>query len=96
MNHPSNRAERRHHRARVIARRRFVFNYIWNSGSSNVGRRSNPLDRFFFADSPHWGQYAKWNMNCGAAICHAEKYFSAKRQRREAHKRVVRDWEREY
>jgi len=81
MNHPSNRAERRHHRARVIARRRFVHNHVWNAGSFDWQRQSDLLYSSFFADLPLWGQYAKWNMNCGSTMCHAEKYFSAKRRR---------------
>lgn len=30
------------------------------------------------------GVYAKFNMNCGCTLCHAEKYFKYKRKRREA------------
>lgn len=35
---------------------------------------------------PVWGHYAKWNMNCGATMCHAAKYFKNKAKRRRARK----------
>jgi len=72
MKHPSNRAERRHERERVIAARKFVWTNIWQAIKNNPDW------------APAWGRYAKWNMNCGCMRCHSEKYFSAKRKRRDA------------
>jgi hypothetical protein len=50
MHHPTNRAERRHHRDRVIAARRFVYEHIWNNYGYNcitydefIKDISNPL-----------------------------------------------------
>lgn len=77
MKHPSNRAERRHERKRVIARRQFVDLHIWRS-------RESPEHRENLRRTEMWGKYAKWNMNCGSIRCHELKYFSAKRRRRQA------------
>lgn len=71
MNHPTNRAERRNERKRIIAKRRFIYDYVWRSQRWNKERFSN------------WGKFAKWNMNCGCTLCHYEKYFKEKRKRRE-------------
>ena len=70
--HPTNRAERRHQRNRVIAihRRKHLHH-----------ARTSPN-----AVEPAWGRYAKWNMNCGATMCHAAKYFKNKAKRRRARK----------
>jgi hypothetical protein len=72
MRHPSNRAERRHERQRVIHHRKFI--------RVNGSARSWP--------EQVWGQYAKWNGNCGSMRCHYLKYFGYKRKRREALKRA--------
>lgn len=70
MKHPSNRAERRHVRERIITARKFVWLEIWN-------RKKYP-DRV-----PEWGIFTKWNMNCGCTQCHYKKYLRHKRKRRE-------------
>lgn len=91
MSHPSTRAERRHQRARVIARRRFVYLHIWYS---RIQERTNPLDRSYLDGwEPRWGKYAKWNLGCGCKLCHEDKYFGPKRKRREALKRAGSDWD---
>ncbi len=84
--HPSNRAERRHQRERVIASRRFIWEVIWGKKSYTVNSRSNPINSIEYNWQPDWGRYAKWNLNCGCAGCHREKYLDAKSQRRKARK----------
>ncbi len=73
--HPTNRAERRHHRNRVMAihRRKHLI-------------RPDYLHTVEHCGEPVWGRYAKWNMNCGATMCHAAKYFKNKAKRRRARK----------
>jgi hypothetical protein len=83
MNHPSNRAERRHHRDRVVARRRFVYLHIWGMSKCDD-------------DFSEWGRYAKWNLNCGCRMCQGDKYFGMRRKRREALKRDVWEWVQAY
>jgi hypothetical protein len=70
--HPTNRAERRHQRNRVIAihRRQHL---IYSKSDEHSG-------------DTVWGYYAKWNMNCGKTMCHAAKYFKNKAKRRRAGK----------
>jgi len=77
MRHPSNRAERRHERLRIIAHRRFV--------RVNAGRCSWP-DQL-------WAQYSKWNGGCGSMLCHELKYFGHRRKRREALRNAGKDEE---
>jgi hypothetical protein len=38
-----------------------------------------------------WSAYSKWNGNCGSPLCHASKYFTEKRRRREALKSAGAD-----
>src|ERR1700690_210882 len=90
MRHPSTRAERRHHRARVIAKRCFVLQRI-PASSWAIQQRSNPLVPGYSSRPAEGGRYAKWNLNCGSPMCHAEKYFKPKRKRREALKTAGRD-----
>lgn len=87
MGHPANRAERRHQRARVIARRRFSLEWGPNNAWS-VQRRTNSLLHDARVRPPVWGRYAKWNLSCGSLMCHAEKHFSGRRKRREALRRA--------
>jgi hypothetical protein len=77
MKHPANRAERRHHRQRIINHRRFI----------RVNGSAHPW--------PHqmWGQYSKWNGNCGSTLCHCMKYFGHKRKRRDKLKRAAQEAE---
>src|SRR5580704_14139835 len=72
--HPTNRAERRHHRNRVIAIHR----------RKHLIRSRSYFERIQHCGEPVWGHYAKWNMNCGATMCHAAKYFKNKAKRRSA------------
>jgi len=72
MKHPSNRAERRHERLRIIAHRCFI----------RVHATSRPWTKQV------WAQYSKWNGNCGSMWCHELKYFKHRRQRREVLKRA--------
>ncbi|HEX5426619.1 MAG TPA: hypothetical protein VFW94_24015 [Candidatus Acidoferrales bacterium] len=77
MKHPSNRAERRHERLRIIAHRRFIRvngNTSWS--------------RAMVQQEQEWQRYAKWNGNCGSMRCHFEKYFGYKRKRRDALKQA--------
>lgn len=81
MSHPSSRAERRHHRDRVVARRRFVYEVVWRANVSRfVPAYTHPLDLKF----TEWGRYAKFNLGCGCTQCHAAKYMSSKDKRRRA------------
>jgi hypothetical protein len=81
MQHPSSRAARRFARNVHVRKRLFKLRH------SSANPRQ-PLDPGF---------YAKWNLTCGALMCHAEKHFSARRRRREALKRDIerniRDWQ---
>ena len=76
MKHPSNRAERRHERQRIINHRRF----IRVNGSVSWSREMMEQEQ-------EWSRYAKWNGNCGSMRCHYLKYFGYKRKRREALKK---------
>lgn len=80
--HPTNRAERRQQRERVIAARRFVQMVIWREAE----RYSNPLNYIYWPPFTEWGRYAKWNLGCGCKGCHREKYYKAKSQRRKGRK----------
>lgn len=77
MKHPSNRAERRHERVRITARRR--------------AKRVNSTGRPW--REQQWAQYSKWNGNCGSMQCHELKYFGHRRRRREALKQMWKDEE---
>ncbi len=74
--HPTNRAERRVQRERVIARRRFIHQSIWRDWSYLSD----------YTPFTEWGRYAKWNLNCGCKGCHRDKYFGAQSRRRKARK----------
>jgi hypothetical protein len=78
MHHPHNRAERRHERTRVIARRRKVAETEWGYNDGDWLSRWNPYSE--------WGRYAKFNGGCGCRLCHHVKYFGCKRKRRNARK----------
>ena len=90
MGHPANRAERRHQRDRVVARRRFSLDYVPNN-AWRIQYRTNPLLRGPRFRVPVWGKYSKWNLSCGSLMCHAGKHFSARRKRREALKHAGED-----
>lgn len=81
MKHPRSRAERRVVRDVFVAYRKFIHQHIWR------------FDHGF----TEWGRYAKFNLNCGCMMCHSQKYFSAKRQRRRALQQDIvenlRSWE---
>jgi hypothetical protein len=77
MSHPTSRAERRHQRDRVIARRRKVAETEWGYNNGDwIARGWEPF--------VNWGVYAKWNGGCGSSMCHAAKYFKIAHKRREA------------
>lgn len=69
MSHPTSRAERRHQRDRVIARRKFVSKSIWRMNEK-------------WLQDFEWGRYSKFNMNCGCTMCHGAKYFKLAHKRR--------------
>ncbi len=96
MKHPRTRAERRHERNRLIAKRRFIFLHIWAAGNYGIDRRNNPLSRHFSPQLPEFGKYAKWNLGCGSPLCHCMKYFGPKRKRRVALKGAAHDEVDEY
>ena len=77
MKHPSNRAERRHERLRIIAHRRFI----------RVSSTGCPWMEQL------WAQYSKWNGDCGSLLCHELKYFGHSRKRRAALKQAGKDEE---
>lgn len=81
MKHPSNRAERRHERNRVISNRRFIYEQVWR------------MQRFNKEPFTEWGKYSKWNLGWGCKQCHYLKYFGYKRKRREQLKRFDIDIE---
>jgi hypothetical protein len=76
MKHPTNRSERRHERNRIIAWRRFISQHIWRSRFLGSGFGDDEFNT--------WGKYAKFNLGCGCIGCHAGKYFSDRRKRRDA------------
>src|SRR5580692_9723446 len=109
MKHPKTRAERRHHRDRVIAARRFVYLHIWNQWDDFQFMKdvSNPLidilhvfekykNARFLNEYPQWGKYAKWNLNCNCRMCHYEKFDKTSAKRRIALKTADSDWEWQY
>lgn len=69
------RSIRRHHRARVIARRIFIRRHIWLVPPEH--------------DRDHPGRYAKYNMVCSCWMCTYDKIGASKR-RRQAVKREIR------
>lgn len=75
MKHPTNRAERRHERQRIVNHRRFI----------RINGSAYPWPEQI------WGRYAEWNGNCGSMRCHEMKYFGHKRKRREALKSGVQE-----
>src|SRR5271170_1045730 len=83
MSHPTSRAERRHQRDRVIARRKFIAEHIW-SHYNEVPHEGSPG----YQQEPgwwspvEWGRYAKFNLNCGCTMCHGAKYFKCAHKRR--------------
>ncbi len=83
MHHPRSSAERRHNRAVIMCRRREIIR-LWYS-SFDLSRGDLP------EDNSAWNRCAKWNLNCGSAMCHSGKYFSERRQRREQLKHDVFD-----
>jgi hypothetical protein len=80
--HPSNRAERRHERERVIARRRKVAEREWgyNDYWWIVVQGFEPY--------ANWGRYDKSNGNCNSKLCHGAKYLGRKDRRRKALKQA--------
>ena len=70
MKHPKNRSERRHERERIISKRKFIIDKVWQS-----------LPHLQHEES---GRLAKYNLGCGCKICHYSKYYSAKNKRRKA------------
>lgn len=90
MHHPTNRAERRFERERIIARRRHIWGVVWKGFCGNSF--NNPLtfgsvdDWSPYQWTPDWGRYAKWNLGCGCKQCHRDKYYKCKSQRRSSRK----------
>jgi hypothetical protein len=80
MSHPTSRAERRHQRDRVIARRKFIVTRVWSRGSYSTSSESTKK----WLEEMQWGVYAKFNLNCGCTQCHGAKYFSCAHKRRKA------------
>jgi len=92
MRHPHNRAERRAVRSNYIVRRKFVALHIWQR-YDEVPHEGSPwyMLQSGWYQPVVWGRFAKWNMNCGSMMCHCEKYFSYKRQRRRALDQAIID-----
>ena len=63
-------ALRRHHRARVIARRRFIVRNVWYSGYSGPEGRLSFSEAY--ADCP--GVLDKHNLVCSCGICRRPKW----------------------
>jgi hypothetical protein len=83
MSHPTSRAERRHQRDRVIARRKFIAEHIWRNYNTEPHEGSPGYGVW----SPvEWGRYAKFNLNCGCTMCHGAKYFKCAAKRRKGRK----------
>jgi hypothetical protein len=78
MRHPRSIAERRQNRRTIMVRRR-----------QTILRWYEPDSTLKPEDNPAWHRCDKWNLNCGSMFCHAGKYFSARRQRREGLKRDI-------
>ena len=81
MSHPTSRAERRHQRERIIARRRFVHQVIWRRGDEEW-HEGKPEYQKGWTPFNEWGRYAKWNLNCGCSMCHGAKYYKLAHKRR--------------
>jgi hypothetical protein len=78
--HPSNRAERRQERERVIARRKFIHDHIWFQSQHHTDPTVMP-----WAQHPpfsEFGRYAKFNLSCGCMGCHCAKHWYKDRRRR--------------
>src|SRR5208337_1149299 len=93
MHHPRTRGERRAVREQYIRRRKFIATQIWDIAS--FYRPPYEHEHWWATGSPlgpeewkplEWGKYAKYNLNCGCAMCHSAKYFSNAHKRREARK----------
>lgn len=112
MSHPKNRAERRHRREQIIAKRRFTYLYIWQTGRFQdrfqfMREIENPLIDIMYLfekyrngnkihEYPEWGKYSKWNLNCDCHMCHSEKYDKSSAKRRKLLKTTDSDWEWQY
>lgn len=79
MSHPTSRAERRHQRDRVIARRKFIAEHIWSHYNEKPHEGSPGWGEW---KPVEWGRYAKFNLNCGCTMCHSAKYFKCAHKRR--------------
>jgi hypothetical protein len=81
MTHPSSRSARRFVRQTHIQKRVFKI----KCRSNTPGMLAQP------------GRYSKWNLGCDCLMCHADKYFTAKRRRRRALTqdiiRNIREWQ---
>jgi hypothetical protein len=81
MSHPSSRSERRFVRQVHIQKRVYILKYVWEAPRMLI--------------QP--GRYSKWHLSCGNLMCHADKFFSAKRRRRAALARDIiqniKDWQ---
>lgn len=86
MSHPTSRAERRHQRERMIARRKFIHQHIWRSSIDQPWHEGKPEYQKDWDPFNEWGRYAKFNLNCGCKMCHSVKYYKEAHKRREARK----------
>jgi hypothetical protein len=85
VSHPTSRAERRHQRERVIARRKFIATKIWSHYNEEPHEGSPFYQQQMGWYTPtEWGRYAKFNLNCGCTMCHSAKYFASAHKRRKA------------
>ena len=80
--HPSNRAERRQERERVIARRKFIHDHIWYQSQHHTDPTVMPWAQY--PPFSEFGRYAKFNLGCGCKDCHYPKYGEYKNRRRKA------------
>jgi hypothetical protein len=80
MRHPRSIAERRQNRRTIMARRREIIRN-WYAPDGNTKPEDNRA----------WTLCNKWNLNCGCMLCHLEKYYSARRQRRNRLKKDILD-----
>ncbi len=89
-----NRAYRRHHNKRVIAKRRNIIVNIWSIGISSNGLYN--WRNYHIA-----GKYKKFNLNCGCKMCHFykrknnnDKYYPKNREKniRNLTEKEIRDY----
>jgi hypothetical protein len=92
MIHPTNRAERRYLRERIINRRLAIRNRWWGESAERI---NTSILRY----GPDWytppirGRFAKWNLVCGCSHCKCANFYDRVDRDREQRLDDKFEWE---